>query len=239
MLRPSDVQVVRKGHLDGTIDGHDPIFATFRIKGDHGWFRLTVYSVNLGRGYSTQQFIANVRRLLASVGEREYVVILFQEIDEADPSPEHKHIREMINAEFKGSLIQFIQWFTREPIVVIGNAKVLHEGKRMTMDQGSTIGVAGLGPRRFIPFARLLIEGVRIGIANQHPHRYSQRFRKGVADLLDRGERVTRRVVGMLVRTCDMEIDGGDLNTYKYPKSHLKQKTAYQHGLDYIRYTVA
>jgi predicted methyltransferase len=81
------------------------------------------------------------------------------------------------------------------------------------------------------------IEGVRIGLGNQHPHRNMddpavQRARR-------RGERITRRVLGALARVCDLVIDGGDFNDILYPFSHPKQKIAHKRGLDYIRYIVS
>lgn len=235
-------KVIRKGSLNGTIDGHDPIFATFRVTGGDQDFLLTVYSVNFGRGYSAAEFIANVRRVFAhaSKGTR-YIVILLQEIDETDPSPEHKIIRKMFAEEF-GDRAHFIEWHLREPIILIGaDVDTLHEGKRMTMDQGTRLkpkAPSGTGPRRFLTYVRFRVHGVTISAANQHPHRYSLRSR-GVVIARREGERITRRVLAMLVRISDIVYDGGDLNTTRYPKSHPKQRISMQRGLDYIRSIVA
>lgn len=227
------VKVVNRFALNGDIDGHDPIVVRFQIDGPQGRFYLTVVSVNWGRGYSIGQFHDNVLRVLDRVDAHEYVVILMQEIDEADPAPEHDFIRSQME---KGTT--FVEWYTREPIAVSPGVKVTHARKTMTMDQGTNIGApAGTGPRRFLVTCIIEIMGVRIGLGNQHPHRYSLRGR-AVAAARKRGERITRRVLGALARVCDVVIDGGDFNTPRYPRSHPRQRTAYKRGLDYIRYIV-
>lgn len=238
----ANARLLRTGHLDGTIDGHDPIFATFRVSGGLREFLLSVYSVNLGRGYTHAQFLANIKRVFAhaSRGTR-YIVILLQEIDEADPSKEHAEIRKMVVDMF-GDDAHFIQWYTRESIILIGaDIEVLNSRKRMTMDQGTMLkpkAPSGTGPRRFITWVRFRVHGVVLGAANQHPHRYSLRAR-GVVLARARGERVTRIVLAMLVRICEIVFDGGDLNTPNYPKSHPDQKVAIRRGLDYIRWIVS
>lgn len=225
------VEVVNRVTLPGTIDGHKPLVVTFRIKGPQGWFRLTVVTVNWGRGYAPGEFHRNVLNVLNKVGEREYVVLLMQEIDEADAAAEHEAIRRELEP---GTTL--VEWWTREPIAVSPGVKVTHQRKKMTMDQGTAIGApAGTGPRRFIVYCIATIEGVRIGLANQHPHRYSLHG-KAVAKARKRGERITRIVLGALARVCDLVIDGGDLNTAHYPKSHPRQRIAFQRGLDWVRY---
>lgn len=239
MRRGVPLKVVRRWHLDGTIDGHDPVLVTFRCKGDNGWFRLTVASINLGRGYTTEQFLANVRRIMDAIEGREYVVLLLQEIDEADPSDEHKILRKALAEMFPGAL-QFVEWGTREPIVVIGKGlEVTHERKKMTMDQGTALGApAGVGPRRFYVYCVVMIEGVRFAFGNQHPHRYSL-VNKAVAQARGRGERIVRIIITALCRTCDIVIDGGDLNTTNYPLLRaLGQKIAVRRRYDYIRFII-
>lgn len=233
MLRQQDVQVVKRLTLDGTIDGHDPLLVTFRIKGDDGWFRLTVVTVNWGRGYSPEQFHNNVMRVLNRVGEREYVVILMQEIDEADPSPEHRIIRQEMEP---GTTL--VEWWTREPIAVSPGVPVRRERKVMTMDQGSAIGAPkGTGPRRFFTSCVIIIEGVRIGIGDQHPHRNMDD--PAVQKARHQGENITKDEVHELVRICELAIYGGDMNDRNYPKAHPKERTAMERGLDTIRYVVA
>lgn len=229
------VYVVARTTLPASIDGHKPLMVTFRIRGPKGWFRLTVVTVNWGRGYKPGEFRRNVEAALKPLeGEREYFVILMQEIDEADAAPEHKVIREELPPG-----CTLVEWWTREPIVVSPGVEVTHQRKKMTMDQGTAIGApVGTGPRRFITYCILHIEGVRIGVANQHPHRYSLNG-KAVAKARKRGEWITRIVIRALARVCDLVIDGGDLNTANYPLSHPKQRIAYKRVLDYIRYVIA
>lgn len=238
-MRPS-VQVIKRTTLPGTIDGHKPIVVVYRISGPHGWFRLVHISANLGRGYAPGEFKRNVLAILDETEEKQYVVIGFQEIDEADPSPEHRILREEMEP---GTTL--VQWWTREPIAVSPGVKVTHQRKTMTMDQGSAIGgPKGTGPRRFIVYCIIEIEGVRIGVANQHPHRYTLRYNSGrVARALRRGERVTAFVIGALARVTDMVIDSADFNCLSYPMyrpyTHPKQRVAFQRGLDYLRYLIA
>jgi hypothetical protein len=238
-VEPVQVQVIKRAVLTGTIDGHDPLLVTFRIKGPEGWFRLTVVCVNWGRGYTPKQFLNNVNRVIDKTEEKHYVVLLLQEIDEADLSPEHKVIRGEVPA---GST--FVEWGTREPIIVWPGIPVRRERKVMTMDQGSEIGAPkGTGPRRFFVSCVTLIEGVRIGFGNQHPHRvdrdWSKKDQAVVAAARKRGEMITKREVGELVELCDLTIHGGDMNDLNYPKSHPKEQVALEHGLDTIRYIVA
>ncbi len=237
-------KILRKGHLDGTIDGHDPVFVTYRMSGGDRDFLFTVYSVNLGRGYTPEKFLANVKRLFdhAERGTR-YIAILLQEIDETDPSPEHKIIRKMV-VDLFGDRAHFIQWHLREPIILIGaDIEVTHEGKRMTMDQGTLLNPpapSGTGPRRFLTHVRFKVHGLRISVANQHPHRYSLRSR-GVVLARRAGEKITRQVLSALVRVSDFVVDGGDLNTKKYPRwrpsngAKKPRQRVYRRGLDYVR----
>lgn len=230
----SDLQlsIMQARSLDGTIDGHDPLVVTFRIKGTHGWFRVTFVYVNWGRGYTPVQFHNNVIRVLNHVGEREYVILCMQEIDEADPSPEHLIIRKEMEP---GTTL--VEWHTREPIAVSPGVTVHRERKTVTMASGKTLGMPGLGPMRYFVSCIVVIEGVRIGIGNQHPHRNVPDH--VVQHARAQGERVTKHEVHDLVDRCDLVVHGGDMNDTDYPKSYPTEKVAYERGLDTIRYIVA
>lgn len=233
------VQVVRTFVLNGTIDGHDPLGVTFRIRGPQGWFRLTVITVNWGRGYSIAQFHQNVLRVLDQVEEREYVVLLMQEIDEADAAAEHPYIRAQLE---KGTTL--VEWHTREPIAVSPGIDVRRERKVMTMDQGTKIGAPkGTGPRRYFVSCVGEFEGVEIFFGNQHPHRVDPdwtRAQQGkVIAARRRGVEKTRDEVGKGLRVADLAIYGGDMNDPDYPKVAPGEKVAAERGLDTIRYTVS
>lgn len=226
MIRP---RVVNRFTLDGTIDGHDPIGVTLRIAGGLRPFRLTVVSVNWGRGYDPGGFKRNVMRVLNKVGEREYVVLLIQELDETDEAPEHKILAGLMEP---GTTL--VEWSTREPIAVSPGVKVTRKRRTLTMMQGTDIGAPeGTGPTRFLVSCIATIEGVRIGLANQHPHRDLEHPK--VQHARRRGERVTREVVAELVDLCDLVIHGGDMNDRAYPKSHPRERVLHSRDLDTIR----
>lgn len=236
------VQVLRRFTLNGTIDGHDPLGATFRITGGERPFRLTVISVNWGRGYDAGEFKGNVLNVLERTDEMEYVVLLMQEIDEADAADEHEDIRKALNAIWEPGTT-LVEWWTREPIAVSPGVTVRRQRKVMTMDQGSAIGAPhGTGPRRFFTSCIAVIHGVRIGLGCQHPHRVDRDWSRKDQDVVEaarkRGQRVTEREIGQLVALTDVTIDGGDFNDPRYPLSHPRQKIANKRGLDYLRYVV-
>lgn len=227
------VEVIRRFTLNGTIDGHDPLGVTFRILGGDQPFRLTVITVNWGRGYDAGEFRRNVLNVLNRVEELEYVVLLIQELDEADQAPEHQVFRKAMEP---GTTL--VEWWTREPIAVSPGVPVHRQRKVMTMDQGTAIGApTGTGPRRFFVSCIATIEGVRIGLGNQHPHRNLPNAK--VQTARRRGEAVTRREIRGLVTLCALVVHGGDMNDTDYPKSHPREKTANERGLDTIRYIVA
>ena len=222
-------RVVNRFILDGTIDGHDPIGVTLRIDGGLHPFRLTVVSVNWGRGYDPGEFKRNVLRVLNKVGEREYVVLLIQELDETDAAPEHRILRGLMEP---GTTL--VEWSTREPIAVSPGVKVTRKRRTLTMMQGTDIGAPeGTGPTRYLVSCIATIQGVRIGLANQHPHRDLPNVKVQAARR--RGERVTREVIGELMNLSDLVIDGGDFNAPNPPKAHPRQKTIQSRGLDHIR----
>lgn len=222
-------RVVNRFTFNGSIDGHDPIGVTLRITGGIRPFRLTVVSVNWGRGYDPGEFKRNVLKVLNKVGEREYVVLLIQELDETDAAPEHKILRGLMEP---GTTL--VEWSTREPIAVSPDVKVTRKRRTLTMPQGSLIGAPeGTGPTRFLTSCVATIEGVRIGFGNQHPHRNLVNARVQAARR--RGERVTRQEIAALLAVCDLVIHGGDMNARNYPKSHPAERTLFTRGLDTIR----
>lgn len=222
-------RVVNRFTLNGTIDGHDPIGVTLRITGGLEPFRLTVVSVNWGRGYDPGEFRRNVLKVLNKVGEREYVVLLIQELDETDAAPEHQILRGLMEP---GTTL--VEWSTREPIAVSPGVKVGRKRRALLMEQGTKIGAPeGTGPTRFFTSCVATIEGVRIGFGNQHPHRNLVNARVQAARR--RGERVTREEVASLFDVCDLVIHGGDMNSTRYPKSHVSERTLMTRGLDTIR----
>jgi len=235
---PVPVQVVKTVVLPGTIDGHKPLLVTFRIHGPNGWFRVHVITVNWGRGYAPGEFKRNVLAVLDAVNEKQYVVLLMQEIDEADAAHEHK----VIAAEMEPGTT-LVCWETREPIAVSPGVPVHREHKVMTMDAGQAIGApAGTGPRRFFTSCLTTMGGLQIGFGNQHPHRvdpdWSHQEQKVVLNARAQGEQVTRDEVAKLVQRCDLTIYGGDMNDPHYPPAHHREKVAITHGLDTIRYVV-
>jgi hypothetical protein len=222
-------RVVNRFTLNGTIDGHDPIGVTLRITGGINPFRLTVVCVNWGRGYDPGEFKRNVLKVLNKVGEREYVVLLIQELDETDAAPEHKILRGLMEP---GTTL--VEWSTREPIAVSPDVQVGRKRRTLLMEQGTKIGAPeGTGPTRFFVSCVATIEGVRIGFGNQHPHRNLVNARVQAARR--RGERVTRKEVADLFDVCDLVIHGGDMNAMNYPRSHLRERTLLTRGLDTIR----
>lgn len=224
------VRVVKRFTLNGTIDGHNPIGVTLRVTGGLEPFRITFVSANLGRGYDPGEFRHNVLEILDRVDERQYVVLLLQEIDELDPAEEHEKLLRWLEP---GTTL--VGWTTREPIAISPGVHVDLKRRTLLMEQGTKIGAPeGTGPRRDLVTCRLTIEGVRIGAGNQHPHRdldndAVQLARRG-------GERTTRRVVGRdLYDECDFVVHGGDFNDRNYPKAHPREKTLHSDGPDSLR----
>ena len=223
------VRVLRRFTLNGTIDPHDPIGVTLRVTGGDRPFRVTFVTVNWGRGYDPGEFKRNVQRVLNRVREEEHVVLLVQELDEADPAPEHKVFGAMLEP---GS--RKIAWDTHEPIVVSPGAKVSKPRRRMTMDAGLRIGApAGTGPRRFLVSCLVEVHGVTFGVGNQHPHRNLPNEK--VQEARSRGRQVTRQVVRELEQLADFVVHGGDMNDRNYPKSHPDEEVLIERGLDTLR----
>jgi hypothetical protein len=222
-------QVVKTFVLDGTIDGHDPIGVVLRITGGLQPFRLVVVCANLGRGYSPEKFKANVMRILDKVDERQYVVLLLQEIDEADPAHELRLLKRWMEP---GTTIVGAR--TREPIAVSPGLVPHRRRAVLTMAQGTDIGApVGTGPDRFLVSCVVPIEGVRIGFGCQHPHRDLPNARVRLARR--RGQKVTREELAELAAVCDLVVDGADWNDRHYPLSHPHQRELIRRGLDSIR----
>lgn len=237
------VQIIKRATLPAMIDGHHPLVVTFRIHGVHGWFRLTVVTVNWGRGYAPGVFHRAVMDVLDATDEAQYVVLLIQELDEADAAPERRVF--MAEMEPGTTLIPAPPLPGRETIAVSPGVPVRHERRVMTMDAGLSLhppGPAGTGPRRFFVSCVTDVEGLAIGFGNQHPHRvdpdWSAREKAAVVRARSRGIAVTEDQVDELVRICDLVIYGGDMNDPDYPRVHPKEKVAFEQGLDTIRYVV-
>lgn len=239
-----DATIVQRFKLNGTIDGHDPIGVTWRILGDDGYFRITFISVNWGRGYAPGEFHKNVMNVLNTVGEREYVVLLIQELDETDKAPERKIF--MMEMEDGTTLVpspkRRIAY--RETIAVSPGVKVTGQRMKITMGSGIEIGAnPGTGPTRFFVSCYITVEGVRIFVGDQHPHRVdpnsSAHNKFVVNNARTRGERITGMEVKRGLRLADMAVYGGDMNDPSYPKVHPDEKTAYEVGLDTIRWVLA
>jgi hypothetical protein len=239
-----DAKIVNRFKLNGTIDGHDPIGVTWRIKGAAGYFRITFITVNWGRGYHPGEFHANVMNVLNKVGEREYVVLLIQELDEADGAPERKiFIAEM---EPGTTLIPSVKSHrpARETIAVSPGVKVTHPRLRKTMGAGLAIGAnPGTGPTRFFVSCYITVEGIRIFVGNQHPHRvdpHSSAHNKQIVNNARReGEIITSKEVHRGIKNADMAVYGGDMNDDSYPKVHHDEEVAYEVGLDTLRWVLA
>lgn len=224
------VRKIKTFRLSGTIDGHDPIGVTLRVTGGIEPFRITFVTVNWGREYEPGEFKRNVMRVLNKVGEREYVILLIQELDEADAAKEH-----VILAGVMEPGTTLVRWETREPIAVSPGVPVKRKRAVMTMDQGTAFGgPEGTGPRRMFVSCIIVIQGVIIGVGNQHPHRYSIKHQK-VAEARNQGEEVTRKELKLLAGLCDFVVWGGDVNTRTYPKMHPNERTLVQKNYDIIR----
>lgn len=233
------VRVLRRITLDGTIDGHDPIGVVLRITGGLQPFRLTVITANIGRGYTARQLRANIDRLVEAVDERQYTLLLLQEIDEADAAEEHELL---LRALEDGTTL--VGWATREPIAVSPGVRVTRKRRTLLMKQGTEIGApVGTGPDRYAVSCVSTIEGVKIGAVNQHPHRDLDNAK--VQHARRRGERVMKRVVHELVDgrepygPCDVVVWGGDVNDHNYRKLHEREQNVHTHGNDTLRLIVS
>lgn len=226
-------KVTKKFMLNGTIDGHDPIGVTRKVTCPEGTFWITFITVNWGRGYNPGEFKANVLAVLDKVEGRHFVVLLIQELDEADAAPERKiFIMEM---EPGTTLVPEPPTPGRETIAVSPDVEVTRKRRVMTMDQGTKIGApVGTGPRRFAVSCIIHIMGVRIGLLTTHPHRALPN--KAVVKARQRGQSVVRDEVRQLVGLTDFTEWGGDMNDRNFPKMHPREDTDNERGLDTLRH---
>jgi len=241
---PLNAMIVNRFVLNGTIDGHKPIGVTWRIKGNDGFFRITFISVNWGRGYAPGEFHRNVMNVLNKVGEREYVVLLIQELDEADKAPERKIF--MAEMEPGTTLIPSPKRRVsyRETIAVSPGVKVTGQRMKLTMAAGQQIGAnPGTGPNRFFVSCYITVEGVRIFVGDQHPHHVdpnsSDDNKFVVEQARRRGVAITRVEVNRGIKSAEMGVYGGDMNDADYPQVHKNEQVAMERGLDTIRWVLA
>lgn len=226
------VRLLRRFTLKGTIDGHDPIGVVLRVTGGLRPFRLVVVTANVGRGYTAEQLRRNVERIVDAVAEPQYWLLMLQEIDEADPADEHET---MLRELPEGATL--VGWQTREPIVVAPDVPVKRKRRTLLMEQGTKIGApVGTGPRRDFVSCIAVIEGLRVGAGNQHPHRDLDNAK--VQHARRRGERVAARIVAELDDLCDLVVWAGDVNDHAYPKLHERERNVHTKGNDTIRLIV-
>lgn len=227
------VETLRRFEIDLNIDGHNALGAVLRVTGGLRPFRLLPITANIGRGYTLPQFKANVMRIMDRIDEPQHVLLMLQEIDEADPAEEHE---KLLRWAEPGTTL--VGWGTREPIMVSPGIRVTHKRRTLLMEQGTKIGAPeGTGPRRDFVSCVAHVEGVRCGVGNQHPHRdlaneKVQLARRG-------GVRIARREVADLVERCDLTVWGGDVNDHNYPKLHPRERNVHTQRNDTLRLIVA
>lgn len=227
-----DVDVLNRFTLNGTIDPHDPLGVTFRITGGERAFRLTVVTVNWGRGYDPGVFRRNVVRLLDRVDSLNYVALLVQELDEEpDPAREHRVLRSELGPDW-----EVVEWSTREPILLSpGIDDVRRKRRTLLMGSGQDIGgPEGTGPARYFVSCIIRLHGVDIGLGNQHPHRSSIEHPR-VQQALRDGQVIAAHQVVHLVGQADVVIWGGDVNDENYPALHPREREVMHRRLDTVR----
>lgn len=193
---------------------------------------LTVVCVNWGRGYKPGEFKANVENVMEFVDGREHVVILPQELDEADRAPEKIRFKSMLE-----SGTELVGWRTNEPIVLSPSFSVRRERVVMTMDAGLRIGApAGTGPRRHSVtcIGRDEATGIELGFGNTHPHRNLPN--RVVQKAREEGEEIFSEELTDLYKTNTSTIWGADANDRDFPMMITGEKTAIYRGFDLIRF---
>lgn len=182
------LKVLKTGTLNGTIDKHDPIWALFLATQGKTRKRILVISVNWGRGYDEGEFKANVLRVVKFSGHYDDVILLVQELDEADRAPEHKVFGAMLE---KGT--KKVGWNTYEPIILSPNFKVTKRSVVVTMKAGLDLvppAPEGTGPTRHGVACVAELGDIELVVGNTHPHRNLKL--KTVQDARDRGTKVFR-----------------------------------------------
>lgn len=180
------LRVLKTGTLNGSIDPHDPIWALFLCEQGETKMRLLVISVNWGRGYDPGEFKRNVLNVVRFAGDFDHVVILVQELDEADAAPEHEIFGAMLE---KGT--KKCGWKTYEPIILSPDFKLSHCRVVVTMKAGLELNPPapkGTGPTRHAVTCLAKFGDIELGFGNTHPHRNTSN--KSVQAARRRGERV-------------------------------------------------
>jgi hypothetical protein len=165
------LKVINTGTLNGTIDPHDPLWALFQCNQGDTTMRLLVITVNWGRGYDPGVFKQNVLRVTRLAGRFDHVVILVQELDEADPAPEHKVFASCLEPGTKK-----VGWDTHEPIVLSPAFKVPARDQHVVVTMAAGLDLkppapAGTGPTRHSVTCIARFGDVELGFGNTHPHR--------------------------------------------------------------------
>lgn len=176
------LKVLRTGTLNGTIDDHDPIWALFLATPPGGKAkdaeRILYVSVNWGRGYDAGELKRNILNVVRFSGHYDHVVLLIQELDEADKAPEHAVLHQALKKVFeKGT--KSVAWNTHEPIVLSAPMKVTKRKVVVTMKSGLELdppAPEGTGPTRHgvgCVFELKTKTGLVIELVagNTHPHR--------------------------------------------------------------------
>lgn len=192
---------------------------------------VTAVCVNWGRGYDPGEFKRNVMNVLEFTDGRDHVVLLPQEVDEADPAPEHKVFGSMLEKHSKR-----VGWNTHEPIVLSPPFRVRRPRVRVTMGSGVEIGAPNTGPTRHAVTCVGAFEDIELGFGNTHPHRNIASH--VVQEARRRGERVFSHELTALYRSRGgtSVIWGADTNDQNFPEMIANEQTAIVRGLDTIRY---
>jgi hypothetical protein len=186
--------------------------------------RLTVFSVNWGRGVDAVKFRNNVLRVLDSGGDD--AVLGIQELDEADTPHEHEILRKALDGTET-----LVGWRTFEPLVIPGHLHTMRADVVPMCD-----GLAGYTPARFLVEA-LVKDQFRPNVPpvvfmNFHPP-------------INRPLTLTRRRKCRRVHKERIDywyargrtiVWTSDTNDITYPKMHPREKVAMKKGFDNIRY---
>jgi hypothetical protein len=164
------VKLLKTGTLNGTIDDHDPIWSLFKVWQGATKIRLLVVDVNWGRGYDPGEFRANVLAVTELAGQFDFVVILAQEVDEADAAPEHSVFKSMLE---RGTTV-VPPSRTHELIAVSPGFKVSRRRVVETMAAGLELvppAPEGTGPTRYSVTCDAKYGDIELSFGTTHPHR--------------------------------------------------------------------